>query len=71
MEDIGTAIMHAVEAGKLRTYVRKNGGGLAGLVRLADRHSAATTAALNEMFRSDAPAAPAVRFHVRSRPGEV
>lgn len=59
MKEIERAIMHAAEAGKLRSYVRKNGNagspnggaqngwtGLAGLVRLADRHSALANAAL-------------------------
>lgn len=49
MEDIGTAIMHGAAAGKLRAYVRKNGEGLAGLIRLADRHTAAATAALGKV----------------------
>lgn len=41
MEDIENAIRHAVLAGKLRSYVRRKGEtGLAGLLRLADRHSA-------------------------------
>jgi hypothetical protein len=49
MEDGGIydAIRSAAEAGKLRAYVRQHGGtGLAGLIRLADRHSAASKAAL-------------------------
>lgn len=33
------AIMHGAAAGKLRAYVRKNGSGLAGLEKLAERHS--------------------------------
>lgn len=67
MEDIGTAILAAVEAGKLRNYVRQSGGdkGLAGLLRLADRHSAAATAALMKLTAD--PAEP-VRFVVRDRP---
>lgn len=53
MEEIKTALRHAVEAGKLRAYVRAHGGaGLAGLTRLADRHSAAATAALNVAGRT-------------------
>lgn len=64
MEDIGTAIEHAVEAGKLRTYVRRNGGGLAGLEKLADRHSAASKAALQRMMREPASG----RFIVQERP---
>lgn len=71
MEDIRTAIAHAVEAGKLRTYVRKNGGGLAGLVRLADRHSGEASRVLREKFVSDAPAAPGVRFRPITRPGAL
>lgn len=65
MEGIRQAVMHAVEAGKLRTYVRENGDGLAGLERLADRHSSAARAAL-ETFVAE-PAEP-VRFVVRDRP---
>lgn len=54
MEAIEQAIMAAAEAGKLRQYVRENGdAGLAGLKRLADRHSAAGKAALNQ-FAADA-----------------
>jgi hypothetical protein len=50
MEAIERAIMHAAESGKLRVFVRKNGEtGLAGLVRLADRHTALATAALNKV----------------------
>jgi hypothetical protein len=46
-EPLALAIRHAVEAGKLRTYVREHGiDGLAGFVRLADRHSRASAAAL-------------------------
>ncbi len=40
LKAIAEAIRHGAEAGKLRAFVRKNGEtGLAGLVRLADRHS--------------------------------
>lgn len=39
MDGIERAIMHGAAAGKLRAYVRENGGGLGGLMRLADRHS--------------------------------
>jgi hypothetical protein len=49
MEDIRQAIEHAVQAGKLRTYVRENGNGLAGLERLAGRHSAAASRALEQV----------------------
>lgn len=49
LPDIERAIMHAAEAGKLRAYVRKNGSGLAGLTRLAARHSAAASAALDKL----------------------
>lgn len=46
--EILRAIRAGAEAGKLRAYVRKNGGdrGLAGLLRLADRHSEVARAAL-------------------------
>ena len=47
---IERAIRSAAEAGKLRSYVRKNGTGLAGLERLADRHSAASSAALKDFM---------------------
>jgi hypothetical protein len=49
MEDLRQAIMHGAEAGKLRAYVRENGHGLAGLERLADRHSAESRAALGKL----------------------
>lgn len=49
---IETAIMHGAEAGKLRAYVRENGGGLAGLMRLADRHSEDSANALRTMTRT-------------------
>jgi hypothetical protein len=50
MEGIEKAIMAAVEAAKLRKYVRDNGAiGLAGLTRLADRHSADSAAALGKI----------------------
>lgn len=51
MEAIRNAIMHGAEAGKLREYVRENGGdGLAGLTRLADRHSADSEAELMKLL---------------------
>lgn len=61
MEDgrtkIEQAIAAACEAGKLREYVRKDGGaGLAGLTRLADRHTAVATAALGQMVARPAHA---------------
>lgn len=60
MEAITTAIMAGAEAGKLRKYVRQNGErGLAGLVRLAERHSALATAALERIGATDFAAAPA------------
>lgn len=69
MEDIGTAIMHGAEAGKLRAFVRKDGGvGLRSLERLADRHSAASAAALQKMMKREA-ADMAALFVVRDRPG--
>lgn len=47
MEAITEAIRQAALAGRLREYCRKNGEtGLGGLLRLAERHSAAVTAAL-------------------------
>lgn len=49
MEEIRTAIEHGAAAGKLRAYVRENGSGLAGLIRLAERHSAAGAAAIAKM----------------------
>lgn len=59
MEGIERAIMHAVEAGKLRTYVRENGDGLAGLERLAARHSADSSAALMTVLTRQALGAAA------------
>lgn len=54
---IEAAIMAAAEAGKLRKYVRQHGEtGLAGLVRLADRHSALATAALRKVAGGGATA---------------
>jgi hypothetical protein len=54
MENIERAIIAAAEAGKLRKYVRQHGGtGLAGLIRLADRHTAAATAALKRVAGID------------------
>jgi hypothetical protein len=42
--------MHGAQAGKLRAYVRANGEtGLAGLIRLADRHSAEVLGELNRV----------------------
>jgi hypothetical protein len=67
MEAITQAIRHAAEAGKLRAFVRKNGSGLQGLERLADRHSSAATTALDEICRS-AAAEPVARFAVRRWP---
>jgi hypothetical protein len=61
MEDIADAIRHGAEAGKLRAFVRKNGTGLAGLTRLADRHTAAATAALEKVAGSATGYAP--RLH--------
>lgn len=49
MEAITEAIRHAAEAGKLRAFVRKNGSGLRGLERLADRHSELARDALTEI----------------------
>lgn len=69
MEGIEIAIMHGVEAGKLRTYVQENGGGLAGLMRLADRHSGDATAALVRAMARAAPVRPAAGFMVKDRPG--
>lgn len=43
---IERAIVHAARAGKLRAYVRDNGDGLRGLVRLADRQSELSAGAL-------------------------
>lgn len=40
MEEIERAIYHAVQAGKLRDYVRRHGeSGLGGLPRLSERHT--------------------------------
>lgn len=55
-DGIEQAIMHGAEAGKLRAYVRENGGGLAGLLRLADRHSTASARALIKLSRAAATA---------------
>lgn len=50
MTTIETAIRHAVQAGRLRDYVRNNGeAGLGGLLRLSERHSRLATAALEEV----------------------
>lgn len=50
MTTIETAIRHAVQAGRLREYVREHGeAGLGGLLRLADRNSRLATAALEEV----------------------
>lgn len=60
MEAIEAAIMHGAEAGKLRAFVRKDGGtGLAGLERLAERHSVAARMALERIGATDFAAAPA------------
>lgn len=60
MTTIETAIRHAVQAGRLRDYVRNNGeAGLGGLLRLADRNSRLATAALGEVGTAAmAPAPP-------------
>lgn len=50
MEGIEQAIMHAARAGKLRGYVRKNGDGLTGLIRLADKESERATAHIAMML---------------------
>lgn len=51
---IEAAIMHAAQAGKLRAYVRKSGsGGLNGLVRLAERHSAISAKNLDEATKGE------------------
>ena len=42
------AIRYSVEAGKLRAYVRKNGEGLEGFLRLADRNSNFSSHCLTE-----------------------
>jgi hypothetical protein len=70
MGDIEAAIMHGAEAGKLRAYVRKSGEtGLAGLIRLADRHGVAATAALNRIGETVETASPAHRDAGGSRWG--
>lgn len=38
-EPVDEMIRHAIEAGRLRTFVRENGPGLQGLERLAERYS--------------------------------
>ena len=56
MTSIERAIRHGVQAGRLREYVRKNGEtGLAGLVRLAERHDGLATAALGELVGAAQP----------------
>lgn len=69
MEDIGTAIMHGAEAGKLRAFVRQYGSDPHGLQAIADRHSAAASRALDKMFGQRVAAQSPARFVVRSRPG--
>lgn len=49
MGDIRKAIMHGAAAGKLRAYVRENGGGLDGLEKLADHLSELSAARLDEV----------------------
>jgi hypothetical protein len=62
MTEIEQAIRAGAEAGKLREYVRQHGGtGLAGLIRLADRHSAASTAALHKVAGEGGDYAPSRR----------
>ncbi|WP_091738893.1 hypothetical protein [Phenylobacterium immobile] len=56
MEDRGLkaieiAIEHAARAGRLRSYVMKNGEGLAGLLRLADSESSLARLALGDATR--------------------
>lgn len=60
MTTIETAIRHAVQAGRLREYVREHGeAGLGGLLRLSERHSRLATAALEEVGTAETtPAAP-------------
>jgi hypothetical protein len=59
MEDIERAIRAGAEAGKLRQYARQHGeAGLAGLIRLADRHSALATAALKKTAEDATGSAP-------------
>lgn len=53
-EQIAVAIEQGIRAGKLRTFVRKNGDGLSGLVELANRHSALGKAALDEFVGESA-----------------
>ena len=49
MEAIERALDHATLARKLRCYVRENGDGLGGLLRLADAHSERAKALLDEV----------------------
>lgn len=50
MTTIEQAIRHAVEAGKLRAFVREHGQSrLGGLLKLSERHSRLATAALEEV----------------------
>lgn len=67
MTTIEQAIRAGAEAGKLRKYVRQNGEtGLAGLIRLADRHTAAATAALNKVAGESGDCAPSRRPRVQA-----
>lgn len=57
--DIEAAIRHGIEAGRLRKYVRDNGEtGLAGLMRLAGRHSTAAQFALDRVATGSGDNAP-------------
>ena len=49
MEAIERALDHATLARKLRCYVRENGDGLGGLLKLADAHSERARALLDEV----------------------
>jgi len=49
MEAIERAVTHGMLAGKLRHFVRENGDGLGGLLKLADAHSERARALLDEV----------------------
>jgi len=63
MEAIERALDHATLAGKLRCFVRENGDGLGGLLKLADAHSERARALLDEVGEGPLENSPSPHAH--------
>jgi len=68
MEAIERALDHAMLAGKLRHFVRTNGGdGLGGLLKLADAHRERARALLDEVGEGPLENSPSPHAHPTGR----